>query len=127
MDSVERDIHNNDYSLFQRILYGGVSSGAMVIPTHFFKLIFTLIFPPIGEIMNAVSDFLIDSFPYITWSAIKAIFEYENLTRIIYSFVLTSMFYFPGLIYVLSKIKTATPSINGTLRCDPKTGRCEQV
>ena len=41
--------------------------------------------------MNSVSDFLIDSFPYITWSAIKAIFEYENLTRIVYSFVLTSI------------------------------------
>jgi hypothetical protein len=127
MDSVERDIYNDDYSLFQRILYGGVSSGSLVIPTNFFKLIFTLIFPPIGEILNAVSKFLIDKFPFITWEAVKAIFEYDNLTRIVYSFVLTSMFYFPGLIYVLSKIETATPNINGTLKCSTETGKCEMV
>lgn len=125
MDSVERDISNDDYSLFQRILYGGVASGAIVIPTHFFKIIFTLIFPPLGEIMNAVTDKLMDNFPYITWESIKALFDYENLTRIVYSFLLTSMFYLPGLIYVLSKLKTATPNINGTLKCNPETGECK--
>ena len=80
------------------ILYGGVSSGALVLPTHVFKILFTLIFPPLGEIMNCVSAYLVDNFPYITWDAIKQIFDYENLTRIIYAYVLTSMFYIPGLI-----------------------------
>ena len=127
MDSVEVDIHRGDYSLYQRILYGGVSSGALVLPTHIFKILFTLIFPPLGEIMNCVSDYLVDNFPYITWDAIKQIFDYENLTRIIYAYVLTSMFYLPGLIYVLAKIPTATPNVNGTLKCNPNTGECTMV
>ena len=44
MDSVEKDIHSGDYSLFQRILYGGLSSGAVTIPTHLFTLLITIIF-----------------------------------------------------------------------------------
>jgi len=127
MDSVEVDIHTGKYTLYQRIMYGGVSSGAFVIPTHFFTILFTLIFPPLGEILNSVSDYLVDTFPFITWEAIKAIFDYENLTRIVYSFVLTSLFYLPGLIYVLSKIPTATPNINGTIKCNPSTGECVNV
>ena len=50
MDVVENDIQSDNYSLFQRILYGGSSHGVVIIPTHFFKILITLLFPPIGEI-----------------------------------------------------------------------------
>ena len=123
-DVVENDILNNDYSLFQKVLYGGVSHGVLIIPTHFFKLIFTLIFPPLGQIINILSDKLISTFPWITWDALKHLFEYENLNYIIYSFVLTSMFYIPGLIYTLSKLTTNTENVPGTLKCNPNTGVC---
>jgi uncharacterized membrane protein YqaE (UPF0057 family) len=126
-DVVENDILNGQYSLFQQILYGGVSHGVIIIPTHFFKLLFTLIFPPLGEIINAVSSLIIDSFPWITWDAIKKLFEYQTLNRIIYSFLLTSMFYIPGLIYTLSNLTTNTPNVPGTLVCNPDTGQCKDT
>lgn len=126
-DAVENDILNDDYTLFQRVLYGGVGHGAMIIPTHFFKVIITLIFPPLGEILNAVSVYLVDGFPWITWNALKNLFDFQILNRIIYSFVLTSLFYLPGLIYVLSNITTGTPNVPGTLICNPYTGICEDV
>ena len=123
-DVVENAILNDNYSLFQKVLYGGVSHGVLIIPTHFFKLIFTLIFPPLGQIINILSDKLISTFPWITWDALKQLFEYKNLNYIIYSFVLTSMFYIPGLVYKLSKLTTNTPNVPGTLKCNPKTGVC---
>jgi hypothetical protein len=123
-DVVENAILNDNYSLFQKVLYGGVSHGVLIIPTHFFKLIFTLIFPPLGQIINILSDKLISTFPWITWDALKQLFEYKNLNYIIYSFVLTSMFYIPGLVYTLSKLTTNTPNVPGTLQCNPKTGEC---
>jgi len=123
-DVVENAILNDNYSLFQKVLYGGVSHGVLIIPTHFFKLIFTLIFPPLGQIINILSDKLISTFPWITWDALKQLFEYKNLNYIIYSFVLTSMFYIPGLVYTLSKLTTNTPNVPGTLKCNPKTGVC---
>lgn len=123
-DSVENNILNDNYSLFQKILYGGTSHGVLIIPTHFFKIIITLIFPPLGQMIIAVSDKLIDSFPWITWASIKQLFDNKNLNNIIYSFVLTSMFYIPGLIYTLSNLTTNTPNVPGTLKCNPKTGDC---
>jgi hypothetical protein len=126
-DVVENDILNGKYSLFQQILYGGAAHGVIIIPTHFFKLLFTLIFPPLGEIIGSVSSLLTDTFPWITWDAIKKLFEYQTLNRIIYSFILTSMFYIPGLIYTLSNLTTNTPNVPGTLVCNPDTGVCQDT
>jgi hypothetical protein len=122
-DVVENDILNRQYSLFQQVLYGGVSHGVIIIPTHVFKLLFTLLFPPLGEIISSVSEFIGDTFPWVTWDAIKKLFEFKTLNRIIYSFILTSLFYIPGLIYTLSNITTNTPNVPGTLICTPD-GNC---
>jgi hypothetical protein len=125
-DVVENDILNGSYSLFQQVLYGGVSHGVIIIPTHVFKLLFTLIFPPLGEIISSLSEFISDTFPWVTWEALKKLFEYKTLNRIIYSFLLTSMFYIPGLIYTLSNITTNTPNVPGTLICN-SDGECEDT
>ena len=42
-------------------------------------------------------------FPYITVETLKHLFA--NIDDIIYSFILTAMFYIPGLIYGLSSLK----------------------
>lgn len=126
-DSVENDILNDNYTLFQKVLYGGISHGIIIIPTNFFKIIITLIFPPLGQVINSMSEFIIDKFPWITWDALKKLFDYETLNKIIYSFILTSMFYIPGLIYVLSHITTNTPNVPGMLICNPYTGKCEDT
>uniref|UniRef100_A0A6C0HLG1 Uncharacterized protein n=1 Tax=viral metagenome TaxID=1070528 RepID=A0A6C0HLG1_9ZZZZ len=101
-DALENQIKAGEWTLFDKVMYGGLGFGSFCVPTNLFKVLFTVIFPPLGEVINIVGDFVIDQFPYITYDSLKAIAE--NLNRIIYSFVLTSMFYIPGLIYTLSNI-----------------------
>jgi len=104
VDHLENKIDDPDqnWTLFDKFMYGGLGYGAFCLPTNIFKIIFTVIFPPLGEILNIISKALIDEFPYITWNTLKELFK--NLDRIIYSFMLTSMFYIPGLIYTLGNI-----------------------
>ena len=128
MDVVENDIQSDNYTLFQKILYGGVSHGVIVIPTHFFKILITLLFPPIGEIFSAltsVPEYIADSFPWITWDAIMNLVKFETINRIVYTFILTSMFYIPGLVYVLANLTPNTSYTPGTLKCRADTGVCE--
>ena len=102
IDDREARIDAHEWTLFDRLMYGGLGYGAFCLPTNFFKIVFTVIYPPLGEILNVVSNFVLNEFPYITWDTIKEVFN--NMDRIIYSFVLTSMFYIPGLIYTLGNI-----------------------
>lgn len=101
-DNLENKINADDWTLFDKVMYGGLGYGAFCLPTNFFKVIFTVIFPPLGEIINIVSDYVLDKFPYVTYDTFKQVFL--NLNRIIYSFILTSLFYIPGLVYTLSNI-----------------------
>ena len=123
-DYAENKIYNDNYALFDRILYGGIGYGTIIIPIHFVKIIFTLIFPPIGQVLNIIGDYLLDQFPYITWDTLMKLLTFENINKIIYTFVLTSMFYIPGLIYTLAQLTTNMPNVSGTLQCDPDTGNC---
>ena len=123
-DYVENKIFANEYDLFDRALYGGLGHGVFVFPTYMFKVIFTIIFPPIGHIINIIEDYILDEFPYITWDTIKKLFEFENINTIIYSYILTSLFYVPGLVFTLSNL-TLVPSLTGgVVECDPETKIC---
>jgi uncharacterized membrane protein YqaE (UPF0057 family) len=113
-DSLENQIHAGDWTLFDKVMYGGLGYGAFCIPTNFFKVLFTVLFPPLGEVINIVGEFVIQDFPYVTYDVIKAIVT--NLNRIIYSFILTSLFYIPGLIYTLSNINCDRNSGNNVIR-----------
>ena len=128
-DYAENKIFTNKYDIFDRILYGGMGHGTITIPINFIKIIFTLIFPPIGEILNIIGDKLLTKWPYITWDTVLTLFDITNgnLNRIIYSFVLSSMFYIPGLIYTLSNITTTSKIVPETLACDPDTGECKDM
>jgi hypothetical protein len=129
-DVVEDDILNDNYTFFQRILYGGASSGVLIIPTHFLKILITLIFPPLGEIYEALTsaeEYIADSFPWITWDALKNLVKHNTLTRIVYSFLLTSILYVPGLVYVLANLKPNSEYTPDTLQCDKNTGKCSFV
>ncbi len=126
-DSAEDDIQKDNYTLFHRFLYGGLCSGAIVIPTNAFKIILTLIFPPLGTLLEIIGDALLDYFPYITWDTLMKIFQFENINKIIYTLVLTSMFYVPGLVYALAQLTKPNAGQRGTLQCDPDTGNCEEI
>jgi uncharacterized membrane protein YqaE (UPF0057 family) len=123
MDVAEEDIQNGKYNLVSKFLYGGIMSGVIVLPTNFIKIIITLIFPPLGTLLEIVSKYLYNEFPYITWDAIVEIFKYDNINKIIYTFILTSMFYVPGLVYTLAQLTIDKNLSRGTLECDDE-GKC---
>jgi uncharacterized membrane protein YqaE (UPF0057 family) len=129
-DFLENKIFSDTYDLFDKVLYGGLGHGIIVFPAHILKVIFTVLFPPLGIIMNAIEPFLLKDFPYITWDVIKKLLSHTILKRIIYSYILTSLFYIPGLIYTLSHL-THTSSegeslsgIKGAIICNPYTSQC---
>jgi len=102
-DGLEQKILDGKYRITDKALYGGLMFGGFVLPVNFFKILFTTIFPPLGEILNIIGDFMVDEFPYIKWEGLFALLN--NFQRVVYSFILTSMLYLPGLIYTLSNVK----------------------
>jgi len=98
------DLNASSWTLFDKIMYGGLGYGAFCLPSDFFKVIIAILFPPLGEIINIVEDTVSDTFPYITWDSIKELCTYKTLNVIVYSFILTSLLYIPGLIYTLTNI-----------------------
>jgi len=123
LDVAEQDIQNGKYTLISRILYGGIFSGALVIPTNFIKIILTLIFPPLGTILEIIGNELLNKFPYITWNTLKKLFDFNNINKIIYTFILTSMFYVPGLVYTLAQLTSTQKNVRGVLELDINTGK----
>lgn len=97
-DSIEVNIDNDNYTLWDRFLYGGLGYSMIALPTNIFRIIGTVLFPPLGVIMQYITT----SFPYL--DIVKII---ENIDEIIYVAILTTFFYVPGLIYSLSLIKTS--------------------
>ena len=101
---MENDIDLTKWTLYDKVMYGGLGYGSFCLPTDFFKIIITIIFPPLGEIMNCIGNDLTIGFPFINWKVVKNLFTYENLNKIVYSFILTTLFYIPALVYTLRNI-----------------------
>lgn len=98
---LEQKIDNMEWTLFDRFLYGGLGHGYFCFPTNLVRILFTVLFPPIGVILKHLKVNI--QFPYITTDTIRNLIN--NIDDIIYSFVLTALFYIPGLIYGLSSLK----------------------
>ncbi len=103
LDDKERRIDNGDWSYADKFIYGGLGYGNMCLPSNLFRVIATIIFPPMGIIINYVES--LDVFPYL--SLINLI---KNIDELLMSIVLTAFFYVPGLIYSLNKIKCGSCS-----------------
>lgn len=102
-DSLEQKIDNMEWTLFDRFLYGGLGHGYLCFPTNLVRILFTVIFPPLGTILRYLK--ISTTFPYITMDTLVNLLK--NIDDIIYAFVLTALFYIPGLIYGLSSLKCA--------------------
>jgi uncharacterized membrane protein YqaE (UPF0057 family) len=98
------EIDPTKWTLFDKIMYGGMGYGAFCLPSNFFNIIIAVIFPPLGEIVNIVADTVSTDLPFLNWDVLIALLNYESMNRIIYSFLLTTLFYIPGLVYTLSNI-----------------------
>ena len=102
-ENIKSKIRNNEYTLFDKAMYGGIGYGNFCMPTNFFKIIATVLFPPIGILIENVGK-LDGKFPYFRYQNLKNLLF--KIKEFIYSFVLTMMFYVPGLIYTLNKFKS---------------------
>lgn len=94
----------NDWTLYDKVMYGGLSYGAFCLPSNFFKLIIAILFPPLGEVIDIIGNYIISIPPFITWDALRILFMPASINRIVYSFLLTTFFYIPGLVYTLGNI-----------------------
>jgi len=105
------NIDASQWTLYDKFTYGGLGYGAFSLPSNFFVIIITCLFPPLGQIINTLGDTITTTPPFFTWDSLKVIFEpstdknkSSNFTKIVYSFILTCLFYVPGLAYVLGNI-----------------------
>lgn len=97
---IEARIDRDEYTMIDKLIYGGFVSGYLVLPTNILKIICTIIFPPLGIIVNEIIDELKEN---------RLMKFFYIIDKIIYSIILTMFFYFPGLIYSLSQISRPTP------------------
>jgi uncharacterized membrane protein YqaE (UPF0057 family) len=93
-------IDGDEWTFYDKLVYGGLGYGNVCLPTHFFNIICSVIFPPLGVLIDKL-DFL-DNFPYIHWGTFKKVIE--GINEIINCFFLTMCFYVPGLIYALNSL-----------------------
>ena len=97
-------IDASQWTLFDKIMYGGSGYGSFCLPTDLFIITISCLFPPLGQLIIILEDTITDSFPYITWDSIRVLCTYNSLNTIVYSIILTTLFYFPGLVFVLTNI-----------------------
>jgi uncharacterized membrane protein YqaE (UPF0057 family) len=95
-DETDIKIQNNKYTLFDKIMYGGLGYGNVCIPKNLFRIIFTVIFPPLGVFLKYTKK----DFPYIDFKGL-----YMNFYKIIVCVILTGLFYVPGLMYAMDQMK----------------------
>jgi uncharacterized membrane protein YqaE (UPF0057 family) len=100
-DQLYEKIDIDNWTFFDKVMYGGLGYGNVCLPAHLFDIILTVIFPPLGLILSRL-DFQ-DNFPYIHWNTLDKIIE--DISIIIKCFLLTMFFYVPGLIYALNLLK----------------------
>ena len=72
--------------MFKMFMYGGVIKEDICFPKYIIKLLFTVIFPPIGIWIDQHNK------------------NYEHIQKIAICIIFTAMFYFPGLLYALNNI-----------------------
>ena len=69
---------------YDNLLTGGFGYGKLCLPVGFADLLLTIFFPPASVLYDEVKS------------------GFTNPSRIVINFILTALFYFPGLIHALS-------------------------
>ena len=116
---IPTNLSADDWTFYDKLTYGGLGYGTFSLPSNFFIIILTCLFPPLGQIINTLGNTITSYPPYFTWDCLKVIIEpskdpkkASNFTKIIYSFLLTCLFYIPGLVYVLGNIVDSDNNVN---------------
>ena len=77
----------DNQSLYDKLMDGGLGYGSICFPAEIGKYILLIIFPPLYVFIDQ-------------WKL-----GFPRIDRIIVNFLLTSFFYFPGLLHALSLLK----------------------
>lgn len=104
-DDAEKRIDDNNWTFFDKILYGGIGYGNICLPSHLFRVLVTIIFPPLGIVIKYIK--VLEDFPWIDVGDLIM-----NIGELVKSLLLTAFFYIPGLIYSLNQLKCS--SANGS-------------
>ena len=67
------EINMAQWTLFDKVMYGGLGYGAFCLPTNFFKIVIAVIFPPLGEVVNIINDTVSTVFPYVNLDVFSSI------------------------------------------------------
>jgi uncharacterized membrane protein YqaE (UPF0057 family) len=94
-------IENGEFTIYDKFLYGGIGYGYVCLPKNSLRVILSVIFPPLAIIIYHLN--LTDDFPYITKKGLINLVN--NLGDVIKSVLLTFLFWVPGVIYSLKKLK----------------------
>lgn len=100
-DEITEKIDNGEFTIFDKFLYGGIGYGYICLPKNTLRVLLSFIFPPFSIILHHLE--IKDTFPYITKNGIINL--YNNLGDVVYSIFLTCLFWIPGFLYSLQKIK----------------------
>ncbi len=88
-DHIKEKIDRGEYTFMDKIISGGMGYGKFCIPDEMPHVILAIVFPPFSILWNYHLGH------YTLWETIKKFFQ---------CFVLTMIFYFPGLIYAINEI-----------------------
>ena len=93
---MNKEHFNNDRSGFNNFGDGGMNQTPYCFPAHIGYFFMIVLFPPLFVFFKEKND------------------NFKRFSRIIYCLLLTSMFYFPGVIYALSVFREEGSSDGGT-------------
>ena len=95
-------------SLADKFISGGFGYGSLCIPNKIIDLILIIIFPPMFVILFQVTQYK----KALSKDPSAKMLDYIDVGQITMSFILTSLFYFPGFIHALNiKNKQACGSV----------------
>ena len=94
-------IDNGEYTLYDKFLYGGLGYGHLCLNKNGLRVILSIIFPPIAIILKHLQ--LKENYPYITKEGLINL--YNNLGDVMYSVLLTFLFWVPGVVYSFQQFK----------------------
>ena len=88
-DNIKEKIDRGEWGLIDKILNGGFGYGKFCVPDEMPHIILCIVFPPASILWNYHLGI------YTLWETIK---------RFMTCLILTSLFYFPGLVYAVNEI-----------------------